>query len=159
MFHVRSSLKRSLNISIYRRLKGECLMGANWRGELISELTERRDRAGWRQLHTVQEADQPWLQWEGRSLVNMASNNYLGLAGDDCLREAAMDAVKKYGTGATASRLIIGNHPLYDQAEQALRQWKEVEGGLILASGYNANLGLISTLVGRGDVVFSDRFN
>lgn len=92
-------------------------------------------------------------------MLNLASNNYLGYAGDEHLKKAMVDAVHTYGAGATASRLIIGNHRLYEHAEQALVDWKKAEAGLIINSGYNANLGIISTLLSRNDIIYSDKLN
>lgn len=112
-----------------------------------------------RQLFRTEDAHGPWLSVKGQRMLNLASNNYLGYAGHPRLIQAAQQALTSYGVGATASRLIIGNHPLYEAAEQALTSWKRGEKGLILQSGYAANVGIISALVGRHDVVFSDRLN
>lgn len=130
-----------------------------WKSECQAELAELRERSQYRDLRTVEQACQPWVKIENRWLLNLASNNYLGFAGDARLRKAAIKAVQFHGAGATASRLIVGNHPLYEQAESALREWKEAPSALILHSGYTANLGIIAALVGRDDVVFSDRRN
>lgn len=98
-----------------------------------------------------------WM--DGKKMFNLASNNYLGLANDERLIEASVQAARKYGAGATASRLIVGNFPLYEEAEAALAQWKGSEAALIINSGYNANVGIISALAGRDDVIFSDKLN
>ncbi len=70
-----------------------------------------------------------------------------------------MEATRKYGVGATASRLVVGNHPLYEQAEAALIRWKGCEAALIVNSGYTANVGILSSLAGRDAVIFSDKWN
>jgi 8-amino-7-oxononanoate synthase len=130
-----------------------------WQTEIQNELAELEQCSQRRSLVTSENAGEPWLLRGGRRLLNLASNNYLGLAGDKRIKEAAIEAMGKYGAGSTASRLIIGNHPVYEQAEAALINWKGTQAGLIFNSGYTANLGIISTLVGRDDVVFSDKLN
>ena len=92
-------------------------------------------------------------------MLNLASNNYLGLAGDERLKEAAIACTKRYGTGATASRLVVGNHPLYEEVERSICDWKGTERALIVNSGYTANIGAISSLASRHDIVFSDKLN
>ncbi|MGE7762777.1 8-amino-7-oxononanoate synthase [Peribacillus sp. NPDC097895] len=127
--------------------------------KIKTELAYLEEISQKRQLVTTNFAEQPWLMIDGRRMLNLASNNYLGYAGDERLKKAMIDAVHAYGAGATASRLIIGNHPLYEQAEQALVNWKNAEAGLIINSGYTANLGIISTLLSRNDFIFSDKLN
>lgn len=100
-----------------------------------------------------------WIRVAGKTLLNLSSNNYLGLAHDARLKAAAMEAIELWGTGATASRLVTGSCALYTELEQRLAAWKEREAALVFASGYQANTGVISALVGRGDAVFSDRLN
>jgi 8-amino-7-oxononanoate synthase len=112
-----------------------------------------------RKIRVSAEATQAWLTVNGKRQLNLASNNYLGLADDQRLKEAAIQATQAYGAGATASRLIVGNHPLYEQAERALREWKQAEAGLILNSGYTANIGILSALANRDTIIFSDKLN
>ncbi|CAH0287048.1 8-amino-7-oxononanoate synthase [Peribacillus sp. Bi96] len=130
-----------------------------WEKKIKTELANLEEISQKRQLVTTKFAEQPWLMIDGRRMLNLASNNYLGYAGDERLKKAMIDAVHTYGAGATASRLIIGNHPLYEQAEQVLVNWKNAEAGLIINSGYTANLGIISTLLSRNDFIFSDKLN
>lgn len=99
------------------------------------------------------------IEVNGRRLLNLSSNNYLGLAHDQRLIDASIHAVKGWGAGATASRLVSGNHAMYTELEQSLADWKEREGALVFANGYQANTGVISALAGRGDAIFSDRLN
>lgn len=112
-----------------------------------------------RSLKDVSFCNSSWIVMNGRKLLNLASNNYLGLAGDERLIEAGCQAMRTYGAGATASRLIVGNYELYAKAEAALKNWKKKEAALIFNSGYTANLGIITSLIGRGDIVFSDWLN
>ncbi|MBE2934121.1 8-amino-7-oxononanoate synthase [Anoxybacillus flavithermus] len=105
------------------------------------------------------ESDGCFIHIDGRHLFNFSSNNYLGFAHDERLIHASMEATRRYGVGATASRLVVGNHPLYEQAEDALVRWKGCEAALIVNSGYTANVSILSSLAGRDAVIFSDKWN
>ncbi len=130
-----------------------------WEQEIKGELARLEELSQNRRLVTTEFAVQPWLIKNGKNMLNLASNDYLGFAGDERLKNAMVDAVRTYGAGSTASRLIVGNHLLYKQTETELVNWKKAEAGLIINSGYTANLGIVSALVGRGDYVFSDKLN
>lgn len=92
----------------------------------------------------------------GRRLVSFSCNDYLGLASHPMVIEAAMAALRAYGLGAGASRLITGDHPLYGGLEARLAALKETEAALVFGSGYLANLGIIPALAGPGDLVLAD---
>jgi 8-amino-7-oxononanoate synthase len=94
-----------------------------------------------------------------RRLINFASNDYLGLAGDDRLIQAAMAATKEFGTGATGSRLLSGHRDLHQQLELAIANLKQTEDALVFSSGYLANLGAIVSVVGKRDLILSDKYN
>jgi 8-amino-7-oxononanoate synthase len=96
---------------------------------------------------------------EGREVINFASNDYLGLAGDDRLIQAAIAATKEFGTGATGSRLLSGHRELHRQLESAIASLKQTEDALVFSSGYLANLGAIASLVGKRDLILSDQYN
>jgi 8-amino-7-oxononanoate synthase len=100
----------------------------------------------------------PVVEREGRRLINLSSNNYLGLAGHPAI-EAAMAEAALRGAGATASRLVAGTDPETLAVEQELAAWKATEAALLFGSGYAANLGVLTALLGRGDAVFSDSLN
>lgn len=134
-------------------------MNPMWKAHFQSKLTSLIDASQHRELFVTVEAQQPWLVRNEKRLLNLASNNYLGLAGDERLKDAAVKATKRYGTGATASRLVVGNYPLYEEVEQCLCDWKGTEKALLVNSGYTANVGVISAFVGRHDIVFSDKLN
>lgn len=95
----------------------------------------------------------------GRTLLNLSSNNYLGLADHPAIIEEMREALFSEGVGSGASRLVTGNRSPYVRLEQALADWQGCEAGLVIANGYMANTGVIGALVSRGDVVFSDRLN
>jgi 8-amino-7-oxononanoate synthase len=95
----------------------------------------------------------------GREVINFASNDYLGLAGDERLIQAAIAATQAYGTGSTGSRLLTGQRDLHSQLEQAIANLKQTEAALVFSSGYLANLGAIVALVGQRDLILSDEYN
>lgn len=117
-------------------------------------------RANWyRQVKIVNSLPGAIIELEGKKLINFASNDYLGLAGDRRLIAAATEAIEKYGTGSTGSRLLSGHRELHRNLENAIADWKQTEDALVFSSGYLANLGTISALVGQKDLVLSDTYN
>ncbi|MBE9012494.1 8-amino-7-oxononanoate synthase [Pseudanabaenaceae cyanobacterium LEGE 13415] len=117
------------------------------------------DRAGWHR--SVKTIDRPGaaIQIEGRIYLNFASNDYLGLATDDRLINAAIEATQQYGTGSTGSRLLTGHRLLHRSLETAIAQLKQAEDAIVFSSGYLANLGAIAALVGKRDLILSDQYN
>ncbi|WP_410511374.1 8-amino-7-oxononanoate synthase [Paenibacillus sp. BR2-3] len=104
--------------------------------------------------------DRPGYTVRGeRVLLNLSSNDYLGLAQHPAIIEAMRNALLIEGAGAGASRHVTGNRPPYMHLEKALAEWQNCDAALVFANGYMANAGVISALVSRGDVVFSDQFN
>ncbi|HJV45924.1 MAG TPA: 8-amino-7-oxononanoate synthase [Bacillota bacterium] len=126
---------------------------------MIEELSHLEEISQRRFLVKIEDGESEWLSKNGQKLLNLSSNNYLGLAGDMRLRIAGVEAINRYGCGAGASRLVVGNHRVYEEAELALKGWKGTEAGLILNSGYAANVGIISSVVGRNGIVYSDKLN
>ncbi len=94
---------------------------------------------------------------DGRKILMIGSNNYLGLTTDPRVREAAIEAVKRYGTSCTGSRFLNGTLALHQEAEARLANFVGMEAALVFSTGYQVNLGVISSLVGRGDVVVLDK--
>jgi len=94
-----------------------------------------------------------------RSLVNFASNDYLGLASDERVKQAAIAAIQHYGAGSTGSRLLSGHRPLHYDLEQAIAHLKQTEAALVFSSGYLANVGTITALVNQRDLVLGDAYN
>ncbi len=117
-------------------------------------------RADWyRSPRAIESCPGPAVQLAGRRLLNFASNDYLGLAGDERLILAAISATKEFGTGATGSRLLSGHRDLHRQLEQAIANLKQTEDALVFSSGYLANLGAIASVVGQRDLILSDKYN
>jgi 7-keto-8-aminopelargonate synthetase-like enzyme len=96
---------------------------------------------------------------EGRKVLNFCSNNYLGLAGDDRLGLAATECIKEEGFGAGASRLVCGNMSAHQKLEEGIAKFKGAQKCLVFSTGYMANVGIISSVFGRDDIIFSDRLN
>lgn len=101
----------------------------------------------------------PRVTVDGESVLNFASNDYLSLAGDRRLAEAAAAALAEAGSGAGASRLIVGNHRRHVELEAALADWLGTGAARLFSSGYAANVGVITALAGAGDVIVSDELN
>ena len=96
---------------------------------------------------------------DGREMLMFASNNYLGLAGDRRLIDAAIRATEMYGTGSTGSRLVTGHLALHEELETAIADLKNTEAALVFSSGYLANLGTIAAIVGARDLILGDAYN
>lgn len=113
----------------------------------------------YRSVQTVEGLSGPVVQVQGQTLVNFASNDYLGLASHPSLIQAAVEATRQYGTGSTGSRLLSGHRPLHQELEQALSTLKQTEDAIVFSSGYLANIGTIAALVGAPDLILSDEYN
>jgi 8-amino-7-oxononanoate synthase len=117
-------------------------------------------KAAWyRSVKPLESPPGPTIQMDGRSLINFASNDYLGLANDPRLKQAAITAIQAWGTGSTGSRLLSGHRSLHSQLETAIADWKQTEAALVFSSGYLANLGTITALVGQRDLILGDQYN
>ncbi|HEY9668701.1 MAG TPA: 8-amino-7-oxononanoate synthase [Coleofasciculaceae cyanobacterium] len=117
-------------------------------------------KADWyRSVQTLQSCPGAVVQLEGRKVINFASNDYLGLAGDERLIQAAVAATKEFGTGSTGSRLLSGHRELHRELENAIASLKQTEDALVFSSGYLANLGTIAALVGKRDLILADQYN
>ena len=127
--------------------------------DVAERLEELRDRGLYRRLRLIEGPQGPTVTLDGRAVLLLCSNNYLGLADRSEVREAAADAALRWGAGAGASRLISGNMELHRRLEGRLAAFKGYEASLLFGSGYLANTGTIAALAGRGEVVFSDELN
>jgi glycine C-acetyltransferase len=126
---------------------------------LATALEEIKERNLFRWLRYIQGAQTPRVQLEGKEVILLCSNNYLGLAEHPVLREAAIRALERYGCGAGASRSVSGTTELHRDLEERIARFKGSEAALILSTGYMANIGLLTTLVGAGDLIVSDELN
>ncbi|MEO0926466.1 MAG: 8-amino-7-oxononanoate synthase [Cyanobacteria bacterium J06643_13] len=117
-------------------------------------------RANWyRAVKTTSGIPGAIIELAGKPVINFASNDYLGLAGDKRLIAAAVAATQAYGTGSTGSRLLSGHKRLHQELENAIADLKQTEDALVFSSGYLANLGTVAALVGQRDLVLGDLYN
>ena len=128
-------------------------------GWLTEELDSLRTEGLYNRIRTIGSAQGARLLVDGHEVLNFCSNNYLGLANHAKLVAAANAASMKYGVGPAAVRSIAGTTDLHVQLEQRLARFKGAEDVITFQSGFNANLGTIAALVGKEDVIFSDRLN
>ncbi len=126
---------------------------------LQEELEEIRRNGLERSLCEVESDQGTSLMLQEKTLLNFSSNNYLSLANDPRLKKAAIEATQNYGTGSGASRLVTGSMKLHHELEAKMARFKEAPAALIFNSGYQANLGIITTLLREGDEVYSDELN
>ncbi len=131
----------------------------NLHDQLSGELDQTRAEGLYRAFRTVASAQGPRIQIDGREFLNFSSNDYLGLANDPLLKRAASDAIEKYGVGAGASRLVCGNLEPYEALERKLAAFKAKEAAIVFGSGYAANVGAITALVGEGDTIILDKLD
>lgn len=122
------------------------------------ELESLRAEGMYRSLRVINGAQGSRVDLEGREVLLLCSNNYLGFAGHPALKRAAVEGVS-LGVGSGASRLVSGTMELHERLEERIATFKGTEKALLFNSGYAANTGIISALVGRGDAIFSDRLN
>jgi 8-amino-7-oxononanoate synthase len=128
-------------------------------GDVAARLEELRDRGLYRRLRLIEGPQGPSVTLDGRSVLLLCSNNYLGLADRAEVREAAAEAALRWGAGAGASRLISGSMEPHRALESRLAAFKGYEAALLFGSGYLANTGTLGALARQGDVVFSDELN
>ena len=129
-----------------------------WSAWVDEQLDGLRAGGRWR-FHRNLDAKGPTGTLDGRTVTSFASNDYLGLSAHPTVVAAARDAAARWGTGATASRLVVGNRPVHDELEAAIAEWKGTEAALVFPTGYQANVGVLSTLATAGVTVLSDELN
>jgi 8-amino-7-oxononanoate synthase len=107
-------------------------------------------------FRTVGSETGPLAEVDGRKVVMLGSNNYLGLTTDPRVRQAAVEAIERYGTGCTGSRLMNGTLALHGELEEEIADWMGTEACLVFTTGYGVNLGVVGSLVAAGDALFAD---
>ena len=126
---------------------------------ILDELHTLKDRALLREYKTIEGAQEPYIQINGKSYLSFCSNNYLGLANHPKIKQAAIDAIHQYGWGTGASRLVSGNMTLHQELEKRIAEFKGTEAALLFPTGYMANLGALCAIVSKGDIVVGDKLN
>ncbi len=132
---------------------------AQWLGDLTRDLDARRRDHNWRTLPLVASRSEPVMTINGKSCVQFCSNNYLGLAADPRVIDAARRGLDVWGVGAGASRLVAGNSAPHEKLEADLARLKNQPAALIFSSGFTANLACLKTFASRADAIFSDKLN
>src|SRR5256884_5385574 len=124
--------------------------------DIQEQLEEIRDLGLYRRMRLISGPQGPRVLLDGRPVLLLCPNNYLGLADHPRVREAAADAAMRWGVGAGASRLVSGDMTVHRRLEERLAEFKRTEACLLFGSGYLANAGIVGTLAGAGGGVFSD---
>jgi glycine C-acetyltransferase len=126
---------------------------------LEEEIAALKEQGLYNNIRTIESPMGARIVVDGKPVINFCANNYLGLANDPRLREAAKSAIDQYGVGPGAVRQIAGTMTIHNQLERRLAEFKHAEAVLAMQSGFTANLATIAALVGKGDVIFSDALN
>lgn len=126
---------------------------------LEQELNGLKEQGLYRPLTTLESDQEPRVQIGGREVIQLSSNNYLGLTTHPRLRRAAMEAVEKYGAGTGSVRTIAGTFTMHQEFEKKLAEFKHTEAALVFQSGFTANVGVLSSILSEQDVVISDELN
>jgi len=129
----------------------------------LSYLTEQLDdlkaKGTYFRLRVLEDEQAPVCTFDGRKVINLASNNYLGLTTHPRLREAALEATRKYGVGSGAVRTIAGTMKIHMELEEKIARFKNVEACVVFQSGFAANAGTVSAVLGKDDFIISDQLN
>lgn len=126
---------------------------------LTAALQELRDKGTYFRLRVLEDTQGPVCHYDGREVINLASNNYLGLCDHPRLREAATRAVAELGVGSGAVRTIAGTMRIHMQLEERIAAFKSVEACVVFQSGFTANAGTVSSILGKEDFILSDELN
>ncbi|KQL51177.1 8-amino-7-oxononanoate synthase [Heyndrickxia shackletonii] len=126
---------------------------------LTENLEDLRGKGLYNEIDVVESANGPVIKIKGKELINLSSNNYLGLATDERLKEVAINAIKEYGVGAGAVRTINGTLDLHIKLEETLAKFKGTEAAIAYQSGFNCNMAAISAVMDKNDAILSDELN
>jgi glycine C-acetyltransferase len=126
---------------------------------LSAQLDDLKQRGTYFKLRVLDDVQGPVCTYDGKKVINLASNNYLGLCDHPKLREAAIDATKKFGVGSGAVRTIAGTMKIHMDLEEKIARFKNVEACVVFQSGFTANAGTVSSILGKEDFIISDELN
>jgi 8-amino-7-oxononanoate synthase len=130
-----------------------------WREWAETEGAAIRAAGRWRRVRTLDGQGPTGRTAEGTEVVAFASNDYLGLTAHPAVTRAAVEAIERWGSGSGAARLIVGSRPVHDELEAELAGWKGAEAAVLFPTGFMANLGVLTTMAGRGATILSDELN
>src|SRR5437763_8174020 len=126
---------------------------------LTGQLDELKRKGTYFRLRVLEDEQAPVCTFDGKRVINLASNNYLGLTTHPKLREAALAATRKYGVGSGAVRTIAGTMKIHMELEERIARFKNSEACVVFQSGFAANAGTVSAVLGKDDFIISDWFN
>ncbi len=126
---------------------------------LTDQLNELKAKGTHFRLRVLDDEQAPVCTFDGKKVINLASNNYLGLTTHPKLREAALEATRKYGVGSGAVRTIAGTMKIHMELEEKIASFKNVEACVVFQSGFAANAGTVSAILGKDDFIISDQLN
>jgi glycine C-acetyltransferase len=126
---------------------------------LTTELASLKTQGLYRQLRVLEDEQKPHTTFDHRLVVNLSSNNYLGLTTHPRLRERALEATRRFGVGTGSVRTIAGTMAIHMELERRLAEFKQTEAVVVFQSGFAANAGTVSAILGKDDVVVSDELN
>ncbi|NLY86203.1 MAG: glycine C-acetyltransferase [Tissierellia bacterium] len=126
---------------------------------LKEKIEELKKEGVYRKLPVLEGPNEPEVILNGKRVINLSSNNYLGFANHPRLKKAAIEAVEKYGAGAGAVRTIVGNMSIHEELEEILAKFKREEAAFVYQSGFNCNAGTIQAVTEEGDIIVSDELN
>ena len=126
---------------------------------LTAQLDELKQKGTYFRLRVLDDMQAPVCTYDGKQVINLASNNYLGLTAHPKLREAAIQATKDYGVGSGAVRTIAGTMKIHMELEEKIARFKNVEACVVFQSGFTANAGTVSSILGKEDFILSDELN
>jgi glycine C-acetyltransferase len=126
---------------------------------LSAELHKLREQRLYQKLRILETEQRPRARFDGREVINLSSNNYLGLTTHPKLKQKALEAIEKYGVGSGAVRTIAGTMTLHLALEEKIAQFKHVEASVVFQSGFTANAGTVQAILGKEDVIISDELN
>jgi glycine C-acetyltransferase len=126
---------------------------------LKEQVQELKDQGVYRVLPVLEAANEAEVLLDGKKVINLSSNNYLGFANHPEMKKAAIEAVEKYGVGSGAVRTIIGNMDIHEMLEVKLAEFKREEAVMVFQSGFNCNAGAIQAITNKGDLIISDELN
>jgi len=126
---------------------------------LSDQLNDLKTKGTHFKLRVLDDEQAPVCTFDGKKVINVASNNYLGLTTHPKLREAALEATRKYGVGSGAVRTIAGTMKIHVELEEKIARFKNVEACVVFQSGFAANAGTVSAILGKEDFIISDQLN
>src|SRR5882672_8969179 len=126
---------------------------------LTDQLNELKTKGTHFKLRVLDDEQAPVCTFDGKKVINIASNNYLGLTSHPKLREAALDAIRKFGVGSGAVRTVAGTMRIHMELEEKIARFKNVEACVVFQSGFAANAGTVSAVLGKNDFIISDALN